>query len=219
MAKRSLKIPDLTDKTCRLAKIGNNLEHHGKEWVTAFTLPISGMMLTAAELNAFMRDKHCHRSWFDTSKPGAAEPMPWWNGEPFTLSREYEADRLTIVVSGDQALDFQSVGDPKDDNYRAACRISDIKLVPQVGGMTEITFKLYVLPDIGRTNLLLQEHQHREIRISWADGRELEKRTRQPELPMGQGEDGGAAPAGEGGAAAGSAEEVSSAAGELGVTH
>ena len=189
MAKKHAKIPDLTDKVCRLGKIANNLEHHGKDWVTAFAIPVSGLNLTAAELNAFLRDRYAHRSWYDTSKAGAAEPMPWWNGEEFRLSKSYEADELLITVSGDQELRFESSGDPKDEDYRAACRISDLVLAPQVGGMTEVRFKLYVLPELGKRNLLLQEHQHREVRISWKDGRAIERDKRQPQLPLGS-EDG-----------------------------
>jgi hypothetical protein len=186
MAKKHAKIPNLTDKTCRLGKIANNLERHGKEWVTGFTVPVVEMMLTKAELNALLRDKYAHQSWFDTSKAGAVEPMSWWNGEEFKLSEEFETDEATITVSGGTELEFQSTGDPKGDDYRAAAQISDVILAPQVGGMTEMRFKLYVLPGIGRTNQKLQEHQHREVKVTWKDARVIDREKRQPELPMGE---------------------------------
>lgn len=184
MATKHTKIPNLTEKTCRLGKISNNLERHGDDYVTAFTIPITELMLTKAELNALMRDKFTHQSWFDNTKTGGVEPMDWWNGEEFSLSQAFDADELTITVSGGAALNFESEGDPKDEDYRAAAKISGITLTPRSGGMTEMRLKLYVLPDIGKKNLQLQEHQHREVKVSWRDARAVEKAKRQPELPM-----------------------------------
>jgi hypothetical protein len=197
MAKKHEKILQLDAKICRLGKISNNLEKHGKEYVTAFTIPVSGLMLTKAELNRFMRDNSCHASWFDTTVKGAAQPMDWWQGEDFALSQSFEADALTIRVSGDRDLEFlaeDGPGDEDDDgdeddgeeSKRAACEISRITLKPQVGGLTEMRFALSLRPDIGKKNLMLQEHQHREVKITLVDGRVKAKRDRQPELPMGQ---------------------------------
>jgi|ERR1700733_483884 len=196
MAKRHDKILQLDAKICRFGKISNNLEKHGKEWVTAFTIPVSGLLLTKAELNKFMRDKYCHQSWFDTSQPGALAPMSWWGPEDFAVSQAFEADAVTIRVSGDRDLEFlaeEGPGDDEDDgeddgeeSKRAACEISRITLKPQVGGLTEMRFALSLRPDIGKKNLMLQEHQHREVKITLVDGRVKAKRDKQPELPMGQ---------------------------------
>lgn len=194
MAKKHAKILDLDSKTCRLGKISNNLEKHGGDWITGFTIPVTGLMLTRAELNAFMRDKFCHQSWFDTSKPGAPEPMAWWGGESFYVSESFEADKATITVSGGTELDFESTGDPKEEDYRAGIVVEKIILTPQTGGMTELTCSIYVLPGIGKKNLALQDHQHREVKITLVDGRVLERKKRQPELPMGQPAEGGGTP-------------------------
>jgi hypothetical protein len=187
MAKKHTKILALDAKPCRFGKISNNLEKHGKEWVTAFTIPVSELMLTKPELNAFMRDKYCHQSWFDTSRGNqAAEPMAWWGGECFHVSESFEADQGAVICSGNKQLDFESEGDPKEDNYRPAIVVDKIKLTPQVGGLTELACSIYLRPGIGRTNLTLQDHQHREVKLTLIDAKVAEREKRQPQLPMGE---------------------------------
>lgn len=204
MAKKHTQILNLEGKTCRLGKISNNLEKHGAEWVTAFTIPVTDLMLNKAELNDFLRDKYAHQSWFDTSKGNAAaEPMRWWNGESFYVSESFEAESGAITVSGDKQLDFESEGDPKEDNYRAAIVVSKIVLTPQVGGLTEVRCSVYLRPGIGKTNLALQDHQHREVKLTLVDARVAERERKQPQLPMGEagGETAPAAPAADSAAA------------------
>jgi len=203
MAKTHTKILNLEGKTCRLGKISNNLERHGEDYVTAFTLPFTELMLTKAELNSFMRDKLTHTSWFDTSKGNAAaEPMAWWGGESFYLSESFQADRAAIIVSGDRELEFESSGDPKEDDYRPAMVISKLVLTPQVGGMVEARGSLYLRPGIGKTNLALQDHQHREVKLTLVNARVTERDKKQPQLPMGEPGSEPAPAATEGGAAA-----------------
>jgi hypothetical protein len=186
MAKKHTKILRLDEKLCRLGKLSNNLEHSGDEYVTGFTIPISELMLTKAELNAFMRDPLCWQSWYDTSKGNkAAEPMMWWwGGESFYVSEAFEADKGSIIVSGDKALEFESTGNPKEDDYRAGVVVSKIQLVPCTGGLTELRCSIYVRPGLGKTNLVLQDHQHREVKLTLIDAKVAEREKRQPQLPL-----------------------------------
>lgn len=195
MAKRGSKVLKLEGKTCRLGKVSNNLERQGSNYVTGFTIPFSDLMLTKAELNTLMRDKDCHASWFNTGGAGKAiEPMPWWGGVPFYLDETFEADKAMIVVSGDKELEFESSGDPKEDDYRPAVIVSKLTLRPQVGGMTELRGSVYLRPGIGRTNLALQDHQHREVKIS-LQAKVAEKDSAQPQLPLNEGSDSATTPA------------------------
>jgi hypothetical protein len=188
MAKKHTKILTLTGKTCRMGKVSNNLERHGADWISAFTIPITELMLTKAELNSLMRDPLCWASWFATGgKAKADEPMPWWGGESFDLHESFEADKAMITVSGARDLEFEATGDPKEDDYRAAMVISGITLTPRTGGMTELNCKIYVLPGLGKTNLALQDHQHREIKLTVVKARVEDREKRQPQLPMGEG--------------------------------
>jgi hypothetical protein len=188
MARKLTKILTLTGKTCRMGKISNNLERHGDDYVPAFTIPITELMLTKAELNALMRDPLCWASWYASGGKGKAdEPMPWWSGESFDLHESFEADKAMIIVSGDRELSFESTGDPKEDDYRAAMAISGITLLPRTGGMTELNCKVYVLPGMSKTNLALQDHQHREIKLTVVKARVEDREKKQPQLPLGEG--------------------------------
>jgi hypothetical protein len=190
MAKKHAKILRLDEKLCRFGKISNNLERHGDDYETGFTIPVEELMLSKAELNAFMRDPLCWQSWYDTSKGNrAAEPMPWWGGESFSLAESFEADEGSVIVSGDKALEFKSSGDPKGDDYRAGIVISKINLQPRTGGLTELSCSIYVRPGLGKTNLVLQDHQHREVKLTLIDAKVAEREKRQPQLPLGEASD------------------------------
>ena len=196
MAQKHQKILELSKKICRMGKISNNLETHGGEYVTAFTFPITGCMLTESELNAFMDDKYTAASWYET-RSGVKYPMRWWGEEEFSITPAYEADSLEIKVSGDREIKFEredAKDEDDDETGRAACKISNIRLKPVQGGFTEMKFSLTVLPGISRVNLMLQEHQHREVKLSLGNGQAVAKKTKQDELPLGEG---GAAANGE----------------------
>lgn len=162
---------------CRLGKISNNLEKHGDEDVTEFNIPVQGVLIPAGQLNALICDPHCDRSWFNT-RGSIREPMPWWSKGAFRLDDKFEAGVCTITVSGDRELEF------KPEKELPACRISKIRLRPQVGGMTEVSFQLQVRPGIGQENLLLQEHQNREIRLTISKSEIARARGKQEELPL-----------------------------------
>ena len=168
---------------CRFGKISNNLECHGDDYVTEFNIPVSGVMLTAEQLNDFIGDPYCDKSWFNTTKAKLKEPMAWWERGDFRLKDSLEADACTVKVSGDRQLEFER----KDE--LPACRISRMTLRPQVGGMTELSFQLQVRPGIGKTNLILQEHQNREVRLTVGDAK-LVTKSKQQALPLGAAEDG-----------------------------
>lgn len=199
MAKQQQTEPqalDLRAKTCRMGKIANNLENHGGEWVTAFTVPITGLTLTKDELNDFMRDKYCHASWFETQRE-LIKPMAWWAGESFALSGAIEAEELTLELSGERllVLSAEEPEDPDDadDRGKPACRLSRIELTPLVGGLTELRFHLYLHPGVGKNNLYLQEHQHREVRLTLLEAhRTKDELAPQPQLALNAPEGNGA---------------------------
>lgn len=167
----------LDNVICRLGKIANNLERHGDEDVPEFNIPVSGVLLNAKQLNEFMADPHCDRAWFNT-KGSLKEPMPWWKRGSFSVKESLEANACTIKVSGDVEITFEV------EKELPACRISKISLEPQVGGMTELCFQLQVRPGINKNNLLLQEHQNREVRLTISKSHVALKRGTQQNLAL-----------------------------------
>ncbi|MBS0364923.1 MAG: hypothetical protein JSR67_03755 [Proteobacteria bacterium] len=174
----------LDNAHCRIGKISNNLEKHGDEDVPEFNIPITGVMLNAEQLNALIGDPHCDRAWFNTRKDKTLEPMSWWERGEFRLTDKLDADVCTISFSGDRSIEFEAEEGDGEEGARPACRISRMELKPVVGGMTELSFQLQVVPGIGKNNLLLQEHQNREVRITIGESRIAAKRGKQQELGL-----------------------------------
>lgn len=193
MAKRHEPILELVGKICRFGKISNNTEFDGDDWEGAFTIPIRGLMLDKNELNRLRADKHCFASWFDSSGD-VVRPMPWWGEEEFSITGSFEAEELVVTVSGDRELKFEAEeGDPDsdDDVGRPACVLSRLSLHPLAGGLTELRFHLTLHPGLGKTNLTLQEHQHREVKLTLVEGRAKAKSDKQESLPLGAPKDAG----------------------------
>lgn len=164
----------IEDMHCMMGKISNNLECHGEQEITEFSIPITGIMLTAQEVNAFLEDPYADRSFFN-NKRELQEPMPWCSKTSITLNDRYDGAIATITVSGDQEIEFKDA------------RLNKITLTPKLGGLTQMDFQLQIAPGLGRENLLLQEHQNREIVLCIADAKiALKKKGRQKELPLQQ---------------------------------
>jgi hypothetical protein len=190
MATKHPKLLSLTGKICRMGKYSNNTEFAGgDDWETAWTLPITGVMLTKDELNELLLDKHAHASWYNTGgKGGLIEPMPWWGEEEFSRSGKLEAEELAIIVSGNRELEFvadEPDPDDEDDVGRAACVLSNMVLRPQPGGLTELRFSLTLRPGSPANRRLLEEHQHREVKITLTDAAPAQKaQSKQAQLPL-----------------------------------
>ena len=172
-----------------LRKISNNLLTCGEEKVTAFTLPLEGITLSAEELDELL-GKCTHRSWFDKKRDGALHPMPWWEAREkrdFHLSAELEADEVTFTLPGGKELTFEPILDEEDDQVKSpAARITHIVLSPQPGGTTLLAFHLTVRPGIGKENLALQEHQFHHLGVTLSNTREAKRKGSQAQLALGE---------------------------------
>lgn len=177
--KNEQQMISLIDKICRFGKISNNLELHGEEEVTAFQIPVEGVMLEAKELNAIVGDKYFAGIVFN-DKRGLKEPTDALRKfKPLELADSYENATVIMTLTGDRELEFDE------------CLLKNLTLEPQVGGLTALSIKLYLRPGIGANNLLLQEHQHREVKLTITNATvALKAKSRQQDLPLGNGEEG-----------------------------
>lgn len=172
---------DITAVHCKMGKISNNLEKHGDEDVTAFAIPFTGVIVKPKVLNAIVGDEHFDRYLFDDDK-GFRKPLEWTTKFDLVLSEKYEGAKVTLVLAGDQTLEF------------ADCRLKDITPTAVPGGTISLSLQIQLLPGLGQENLLLQEYQGREIaKLVIADAKIAEKKAgKQADLPLsrvGEGEE------------------------------
>lgn len=163
----------LTETPCRLGKIGNDLEHHGDDQVTAFNVPVT-TELSAAALDALLEDRYFSRRLFDEGN-GRGRPTAPGDGfrklKPLELRDAFEEVRVELVVRGKTVLTFEG------------CKVSKISLEPCLGGTTECSFSIHLRPATDKEILQLLHHQHREVEITMAGGKVVASK-RQAELPL-----------------------------------
>lgn len=163
---------------CKTGKISINLEKHGDEEVIVFAIPITGAMLVASlssddPANVIAGDEHFTRSIFNNNK-GFLEPMKWV-ALPIRRPEKYENAKVLITLPSDEVLEFEGA------------RVGDIDQMPMPGGMVQHDFQVQVYPELDRENLLLQEYQHHEIKITVLDAKiALKKSKKQKDLPLQQ---------------------------------
>lgn len=152
----------ITEAICKPGKISNNLEKHGDDEVVVFAIPIS-TIVDEATANAIAGDPYFTRSIFNDNK-GFLEPMPW-HRKPIAFPEKYEGAVATFRLMSDEELEF------------ADARVQDIEALGQPGGMVRVEFQLQIQPGLDRENLLLQEAQHHETRLTIFDAKVALKKT------------------------------------------
>jgi hypothetical protein len=163
----------LTESPCRIGKIGNDLEHHGDDQVTAFNVPVT-TELTAADLNSLLEDRYFSRRLFDEGN-GRGRPTSPGDGfqriKPLELRDSFEDVRVELTMRGKTVLTFE------------ACKVSKITLEPCLGGTTECNFSIHLRPKTDKEILQLLHHQHREVEVTLSGGKVIASK-RQQELPL-----------------------------------
>lgn len=168
----------IEDAICKMGKISNNLEKHGAEERICFAIPITGVMLEAKlerddPANLIAGDELFTRSIYNNSK-GFLEPMKWV-ASPIPRPEKYENAKVIITLPSDEVLEFEG------------SRVGGIEQMPTAGGMVKHDFQVQVHPDLDRVNLLLQEYQDHEIKITVHDAKvALKKKNKQQSLPLQQ---------------------------------
>lgn len=160
----------ISEAICKPGKISNNLEKHGDDDVVVFAIPIS-TIVDADTANAIAGDPYFARSIFNDNK-GFLEPMSW-HREPIHFPEKYEGAVATFKLMSDEELEFTDA------------RIQNTQMLGQAGGMVRVDFQLQVQPGLDRENLLLQEAQHHETRLTIFDAKvALKKNAKQRNLEL-----------------------------------
>ncbi len=170
----------ITDRPARLgSSINTRTEKHGDEDIPSADIPITGIMLSAEELNSLLGDPHASRALFNNDK-GVKRPM-FRCFKPFRLTEKFEGARVSLALS--VLNDNGVVVEIKD------CKLAKIDLEPCEGGLTAMSLQIQSVPTEAQIGELFG-HLNREISIEIADGKRVEKSGgKQAELPMNHDQD------------------------------
>jgi hypothetical protein len=158
--------------TRRPAKIGKSIntrtEMHGEEEVPGLDIPINGMLINAAELALLTDCATAYDGLFIENEALGVVPRIS-SLEPLHIGHKFE--NATVRVTGSSI----------DNETFANSKIKSIKLEPQTGGLTLLSFTLQVNPENG-----IDVPRLLNAKISIAiKAAELETDSdEQPELPM-----------------------------------
>lgn len=157
-----------------MGKFANNTEKHGEEYAAGFFQAPFEAELTQEQLDALM-GKYFWRSLYVIN--GADPPTPvegFKRCAPLALADHYEECDVALLLSGDRMVQFGN------------CKVKNLTLQPQHGGLTTLRMQIYMDVGIGPENLLMQEHQHREVGLEVCGKLALKASHRsQQQLPLG----------------------------------
>lgn len=164
----------LVSDNVRMGKLSSNTELHGDEYAAGFFQAPFERMLTKEQLNDLM-GKHFDRSLFDYPASTNELPKPvdgFTRCAPLALTDHFDRVNLEIRVSGNRVMEFEN------------CKAKQLVLEPQVGGLTKLKLQVYIPVGLGQENLILQEHQHREVAIDLHGKIALKKNPKQQSLEL-----------------------------------
>ena len=164
----------ITKRGAYMGRINNRLQRHGEESVTAFDVPLSSIALEAEELNALLGIPRAHDALFSKGLDGKSPQPTFEDVDPLVLTYKLEDVRAEIYVGmKDEKLTF------------TAAKLTDIRLEPQPGGMTLLSLKLQIVPDIAKQAPKLLQWQDHDVSVELSDGRRAVKAKEQGELAVG----------------------------------
>jgi hypothetical protein len=169
--------------TKRPAQIGPSInvrtEKHGEENVPAVDIPFTDIFLDKEEFNGLLQDEGAHDAFFTEERGKQIEPR-FQGIAAISLSDKFTGARVTFTRNGADA----------ENIVLKPAKISKVKLEPQIGGLTLISFTVQGNPSdytdvLGLLNC--------KCRIQVIGANLEEKAPESPELPMdhvSQGEEG-----------------------------
>lgn len=162
-----------------IGKIANNIENHGEEEVTAFDIPVTGILMDRPQINALLGESTADRVLFNTKRGGGVEPSLKCFA-PFVLKDSYDGATVSFKF-GEGAKDQFTLKD---------CKVKGVTLEPQNGGNTVIDLKLRVRPENDKQILALLGHQNRECTLTIAEAKVATNAAAKKQMDMLDGGDG-----------------------------
>lgn len=168
---------NLKARPCKLGTaINTRRELHGEEPVPAMDIPLLGIMISARELNALVDDPMFSDLVFDQRQNSDSPPEPQWSRKfkPLAMLGKFKDCTVTL-----------SIGLKPETVTIVAAKIAKIRLMPLVGGQTELSLTVQATTEakVGAKLLdFIDQEASVEIDIGERDDSEAVKD--QPELNL-----------------------------------
>ena len=173
---------NLTKRPCKLGNsMSTNTEKHGDEDVGAIDLPLDGIMLTAAELDAILGDG-THDALYVRSSNGNAKGLSevrFPQLKPLAFKEHFEGARVDLWLGyedGDARVGF------------SGAKVRNVKLTLQAGGLTKLECSIRATPDPEEVAQLYDFLNH-EGSVGIRNGKVAEPKAKdkQKSLPLAEG--------------------------------
>lgn len=143
----------ITERPATLgSSINTRVEKHGDNDVTALDIPLSGISLAAAELNALLLEPGAHDALFERNGSGF-DPRIAALGT-LRLKNKIEGANVSIHV-----------GLGKDSLELVDCKLARVQLDPQPGGRTDLSVQVQCTPTIDKHVTKLLEHLGADVEV------------------------------------------------------
>lgn len=154
------------------AHVSLNAEMHGKDEVACADFTLSGIMLEEEDITEMYDDKLYYRTLIN-EKGKLKEPMTRLNG-PIHYLPQFKKSLVTLWV-----------GIKQDDTLKLSeCRVKDISLEVQTGGLVSLSCKVRCFPDEADMKLIYR-HKGQDVMCSIRFGKEDKPSVKAaPELPL-----------------------------------
>lgn len=155
-----------------MGRINNRLQRHGEEEVTAFDIPLEGISLDERELNSLTDDPRMHQRLYSAGLDGGLAKPTLGDFEPLQLREKLEGVSAELYVG------------MAEDVVRVSGTLTGVTLTAQDGGMTLLSAKLQIVPDIAKQAPLLLAFQGHEISVELHGGTKAEAAKGQEDLAL-----------------------------------
>jgi hypothetical protein len=125
----------LDKRPCKIGNINPRRENHGEEKVPAIDVSLAGIFLNKRELGELVGNKHCWDGLFDEKGKLAEPAMRCF--KPIGLDLSFENATVSLYVGLKLGL-----------IELTECKLTKLKIAPQVGGLTELTLTVQAVPDM-----------------------------------------------------------------------
>jgi hypothetical protein len=164
---------ELDKRPCKIGtSINTRRELHGEDPVPAMDIPLANILLTKAELNELLDDRHAWDMLYLDHKGKPAEPMFGKVFKPFALLAKYSGDVAIYVGLKPEMIELADV------------KLTKLKLEPQTGGLTALSLTVQATPDMHAAARLFEHLDCPvDVLIEFADPDE-DSDEEQPELNL-----------------------------------